>query len=258
MMGTPNLSRAIADDIPAERRVRLGMLTPSSNTVLEPVCGAMLRCVPEVSVHFGRFRVTEISLRPEATNQFDHETMLQAAGLLADAKVKAICWNGTSACWLGLNRDRDLCHTLSYSTGVPATSSVLALFEVLRKAGLNRIGLVTPYVDRVQELIVETFAAEGLTVADERHLGLCENFSFAQVRAREIAEMIRNVAATRPQAVLVLCTNLRAAPLVADLEAEIGLPILDSVATAVWGALRLAGVPPGRVSGWGLLFQEFG
>lgn len=42
-------------------RVLLGMLTPSFNTVLEPVTSAMLRDVPEATAHFGRFRVTEIS-----------------------------------------------------------------------------------------------------------------------------------------------------------------------------------------------------
>ena len=40
----------------------LGMLTPSSNTVLEPMTVEMLRGLDDVSAHFGRFRVTEISL----------------------------------------------------------------------------------------------------------------------------------------------------------------------------------------------------
>ena len=248
-MDAPAPMAVLASDIAPEQRVRLGMLTPSSNTVLEPVCAQMLRAVPEVSLHFGRFRVTEISLSPEATDQFAREAMLRAAALLGDAKVDAICWNGTSASWLGLNRDRDLCSAVSHSTGVPATSSVLALFEILKKAGLKRVGIVTPYIDRVQELIIETFAAEGISVTSERHLGLSENFAFAEVRGREIVEMIWGVTTEGAEAVLVLCTNVRAAPLAAELEEEIGVPIFDSIATAVWGALRLAGVPP-RASPW--------
>jgi maleate isomerase len=47
-------------------RKLLGMLTPSSNTVLEPVTTAMLAEVPEVSAHFGRFAVTEIALSQHA------------------------------------------------------------------------------------------------------------------------------------------------------------------------------------------------
>jgi maleate isomerase len=76
------------------RRHRLGMLTPSSNTVLEPVIGAMLADLPEVSAHFTRFRVTEILLGQGALGQFELEPMLAAADLLADARVASICWNG--------------------------------------------------------------------------------------------------------------------------------------------------------------------
>jgi hypothetical protein len=53
------------------RRVRLGMLTPSSNTVLEPVTMAMLAGLPDVSAHFSRFKVTEIALSEQALGQFD-------------------------------------------------------------------------------------------------------------------------------------------------------------------------------------------
>src|SRR5689334_20703558 len=87
----------------------LGMLTPSSNTILEPVSSAMVADLPHVSVHFSRFRVTEISLSEAAIGQFEYAPMLEAASLLADARVQTICWNGTSASWLGLDKDRDLC-----------------------------------------------------------------------------------------------------------------------------------------------------
>ena len=53
---------------------------------------------------------------------------------------------------------------------------------------------------------------------------------------------------------MILCTNLRGGPLVAELEAETGIPIHDSVATVVWQALRLARADPRRVRGWGRLF----
>ncbi len=52
-------------------RIFLGMLTPSSNTVLEPVTAAMLGDLPEVSAHVSRFKVTEIALTADALAQFD-------------------------------------------------------------------------------------------------------------------------------------------------------------------------------------------
>ena len=107
----------------AERR-RLGMLTPSSNTVLEPLTGAILAGLPDVTAHFARFRVTEISLGRDALGQFETGPMLAAADLLADARVASICWNGTSAGWLGFESDRRLCAAISERTGIAACSSV--------------------------------------------------------------------------------------------------------------------------------------
>jgi maleate isomerase len=67
--------------------------------------------------------------------------------------------------------------------------------------------------------------------------------------------MIGEVAAKRPDAIGVICTNLDAAPLVAGLEAAIGIPIYDTIATAVWKSLKLAGVDPACVTGWGRVFK---
>jgi maleate isomerase len=76
------------------------------------------------------------------------------------------------------------------------------------------------------------------------------------VGADRLRTMVREVASARPQAITVLCTNLRGAPLVEQLERELGIPIYDSVATVVWKSLRLTGVDPKRVRGWGRLFTE--
>ncbi len=237
-------------------RTLLGMLTPSSNTILEPVTAAMLSGLPDVSAHFARFRVTEISLGVGALGQFDDAAILAAASLLADARVSAIAWNGTSAGWLGLDADRRLTAAIERGTGVGATSSVLALAEIFRRTGVKRYGLVTPYLDAVQAKIVENFRAEGWSCAAERHLNVKGNFSFSEYGPETLTRMVREVAAEKPDAITIFCTNLRGAPLVEALERETGIPIYDSVATAVWGSLRLAGVSPVRIVGWGRLFRE--
>jgi maleate isomerase len=238
----------------ARSRKLLGFLTPSSNTILEPVTAAMLGGLPEVTAHFARFRVTEISLSDQALGQFDPAPILAAADLLADARVDVIAWSGTSSSWLGLERDRALCAAIEARTGIPATTSVLALVELFRAMGVARYGLVTPYLDEIQAPILENFAREGFVCAAERHLGDRGNFSFSEYDGATIAALTRAVAAAQPQAISILCTNMRGAPLAAELERETGIAVLDSVATAVWGSLRLAGVDTRRVVGWGRLF----
>jgi maleate isomerase len=240
----------------ADGRVLLGMLTPSSNTVLEPVCAEMLRGLPEVSAHFSRFRVTSIALDERSLGQFDLAPMLDAASLLADARVRSICWNGTSASWLGFDTDRALCAAIEGRTGIPATSSVLALADIFCRTGVRRFGLVTPYTGDVQGRIIANFRQEGFECVADRRLDITDNFSFSCTPAEVLAGMVREVAAARPDAITILCTNLRGAPLVEALEAETGIPIHDSASAAVWASLRLARTDPGRVAGWGRLFRE--
>jgi maleate isomerase len=115
---------------------------------------------------------------------------------------------------------------------------------------------VTPYLDDVQAAIIATYAGQGIICDPERHCGLRENFAFAEVEDARIAGMVHEVAEGKPDAIAVVCTNLRAGKLVAALEAQTGILILDSVATAVWGSLATAGVNPARVNGWGRLFTE--
>ena len=231
------------------------MLTPSSNTTLEPVTTAMVAGLPEVSAHFGRFRVTEIALTKAALGQFDDREILAAAELLSHAKVDVIGWSGTAASWRGFDTDELLCRRITEATGIPACTSVLALNELFACMGVRRFGLVTPYLDDVQAKIIANYAAAGYKCVAERHLGLRDNFSFAEVDADTLRAMVREVAAAQPDAIAILCTNLRGGPLVAELEAEHGIPILDSVATVVLKSLELAGADTHRVQGWGRLFD---
>jgi maleate isomerase len=235
-------------------RIRLGMLTPSSNTVLEPVTSAMLAGLDDVTAHFSRFPVTEIALSPGALAQFDDAPILAAAGLLAHAKVDVIAWNGTSSGWLGFDADERLVSRITAETGIAATTSMLALNEVLAAQGAKRVAFVTPYLDAVQARIVANYATLGFDCVAERHLGLQDNFSFCQVDAATLAGMVRSVATARPDAIAVICTNLRAAGLVEALEAETKIPVYDTIATAVWKSLLMAGADPARVAGWGRLF----
>ena len=234
---------------------RLGMLTPSSNTVLEPVTSAMLSQLPDVTAHFSRFKVTEIALSEQALRQFDDSEILRAAELLAHAKVDVIAWNGTSASWLGFDRDERLCERITAATGIAACTTVLAYREIFRRTGAGRIGLVTPYLDDVQRKIMSNWGAAGFRCTAERHLSRQDNFSFAEVSEAAVADLVREVVREGCDAVAIVCTNMRGAGAVEALERELGTPIYDSIAVTLWKSLVVAGVDPTRVQGWGSLFR---
>ena len=235
-------------------RIRIGMLTPSSNTVVEPITESIIRSLPQVSAHYSRFKVTEISLSDGGLAQFEMTPFLNAAELLADAKMDVIAWNGTSAAWRGFHEDDALCEAIHARFGIPATASMVALNEIMRARDVTRFGLVTPYIDEVQTRILENYAAAGFECVAERHSGIRVNFDFSEIDDDHIIEQTRAVAKAKPEAIIIICTNMRAAPLVAQLEAELGVPIFDSTSAVVWRALQLAGVQVDAAAQWGGLF----
>lgn len=234
--------------------VRLGMLTPSSNTVLEPITASLLAGVAGVTAHFSRLRVTEISIDADALAQFDVTPMLDAASLLADAYPRSIVWNGTSGGWLGLDADRRIADALAQRFDIPATTVTLSLVTLLHSLGIRTVGLMTPYISQVQSRIVTTFAAEGLQCVASPHLGLSENFAFSTVTVEQMDGLAAAAAEQRPDVIIPLCTNLAATPHVERWEAEYGIPVFDSIAIAARAGLTLAGLSPALVTGWGRLF----
>jgi maleate isomerase len=235
---------------------RLGMLTPSSNTALEPITYAMLAGIADVSVHFSRFKVTEIALSESALRQFDDSEILRAAELLAHAKVDVIAWNGTSASWLGFDRDERLCERITAATGIAACTTVLAYRDLFRCLENARIGLVTPYSADVQQRIMANWRSQGLNCIAERHLSLSDNFSFAEVPEVEVARLCEEVVGEGSDAVAILCTNMRGAGAAERLERKLGAGIFDSIAVTLWACLLVAGIDPSVIRGWGSLFAN--
>lgn len=234
---------------------RIGMLVPSSNTVAEPATAAMLAGLPGVSLHVARFRVTRLDTSEEALAQFQPAPLLAAADLLMDARMDAICLNATSSCYTGMQNDRALVAEFA-ARGIAADTPMLALFDLLRAMGASRIGLVTPFLHDVQAATIRILGEEGFETVAERHLNDPGNFSFARFTEETVTALVREVAAQPGvQAVAVISTNLRGARPAAVVEAETGIPVLDTAATALWGALRRAGVSPSGVTGWGRMFQ---
>jgi maleate isomerase len=235
---------------------RLGMLTPSSNTALEPITCAMLAGIEDISVHFSRFRVTEITLSEAALRQFDPSEILRAAELLAHAKVDVIAWNGTSASWLGFDRDERLCERIHAATGIEACTTVLAYRDLFHRLKTARLGLVTPYSSDVQARIIANWGSQGLHCVAERHLSLTDNFAFAEVPEVEVAHLIEEVAREGVDAVAVVCTNMRGAGVAERLERRLGVAIFDSIAVTLWACLVAAKLDPSIIKGWGSLFAN--
>lgn len=136
-----------------------------------------------------------------------------------------------------------------------ATTSVLALNKCLAGLGIQKLGLVTPYLDDVQEAIIKNYEGIGIDARAERHLKRSDNVRFAELGAETFDPMVEDVVKEGAQAVSTFCTNLSAAQYAERWEAQFSVPVLDTVTTVVWDALRMCGVDTSQIKGWGKVME---
>jgi maleate isomerase len=232
------------------RVARLGMIVPSSNTCLEPTTYRMLGERTDVSVHFTRIPVGRVGLDGTSDAQFDTAAMKAAAALLATADVDVIAWNGTAGSWLGIAHDRAITDAITAATGVRALTSTQACVTAYGALGVRSVGIVTPYPDDMNAKIGVCYREEGITVSAAHGFGLTETTDIARIRPEELLAPARQVARSKPDAIAYVCTNLHGADAVEAAETELGLPVLDSVATTLAACLALVGADPLN-SRWG-------
>lgn len=236
---------------------KIGMLTPSSNTTLEPVCSAMVHGLEDVvTMHYARFEVTKISLEPDALSQFDFSPMLRAAELLAHADVDLIAWNGTSGGWLGFDIDEELCRKITESTGIPATTSMLAQLKAFELHGAHSIHMVTPYLKPINGLLREQYEKYGIRVINDSCLEQSVNRSFSLVDKDRIMQMCSDVCCERADGLSIVCTNLPAVWYSEEIERLYDITVYDTISVVVWQALRMLNIDTSLVKGWGRIFQN--
>ncbi|NIF54874.1 GAF domain-containing protein [Burkholderia sp. Ax-1724] len=237
---------------------KIGFLTPSSNSALEPVTAAMTGQISNrVSTHYSRVPVRSLTLGNDDIGQFKTDTMVESAALLGHAKLDAILWNGTSGSWTGkgLEADQEIVEQIQHATGIPASTTSLAQLEAFRHYGIKHYGLAVPYVEEPTNKIVETYGKEGIKAVKTARLELTENVVIGNVPFDRIRQLLRDADSPDAECIVVACTNLPATVVVDEMEAELGKPIFDSIAVTLWKALQMTSIDT-PLHGWGKLLRD--
>jgi len=148
-------------------------------------------------------------------------------------------WGGTSASWLGPEHDRTFCAAVERETGVPTMSCVLAMNALIGTKADFSLGLVTPYTADVHSEIIETYRALGVLCGAGANYGGKLSSDFADLKPAIIEQMVREVFVSRPDAIFIMCTNLRGALVASRLSTELQLSIVDSAAITIDAGLKL-------------------
>ena len=228
---------------------------PASNTNLEP--DAALLHPPEVTVHFARIGAYDEEAIPsaDAMRVFADEPLDLAVSHLRLASVNIIAYGCTSASLANSPAyDRNLAARLQRLGGVPCVTAAGAVVGALRALGATRVALISPYVQALREAGASFLAAEGVEVVS--NIGPDSDLTSAEqgrLTPTDTLRLVDRSAAARADAVVISCTDLRAAEIVPDLETRTGKPVVTSNQALLWAALGGIGVEIRTVAALGRL-----
>jgi maleate isomerase len=214
---------------------RVGLLVPSSNTVMEVDFYTRLSGI--ATVHTARMYME--STTPEGENLMLDEHTMPAAMAVATAKPDLIVFGCTSAGALRGNVfDRELCARITRETGVPTISVIAAVREAIGRRAGRRVAVLTPYTESLNEQIQASLEQDGIEVAGIWGLGIDENFQIARVTPAEILDFAEvRLPGLVFDLLFVSCTNLRAVDAIPPLERRFGVPVVTSNQAALEAVL---------------------
>lgn len=221
-------------------RATLGLIVLQADETIEADFRTL---VPDRNI---RVLLSRVECIPEVTPESlpgMTRTLPQAASLLpAEAGFGSVGYACTSGATV-LGEDAVAALVASALPGVTVTNPLSAVKAACRALGVDRIALVSPYVEPVSQALRTSLAAGGIEVAAFGSFEQKEEKVVARIAPQSVLDALIGVGAVRDcQAVFASCTNLRATPVLAEAERQLGKPVLASNQVLAWHMLRLAGV----------------
>ena len=244
---------------PSRGRARFGILVPFTNTNLEPDM-ALMR--PDgVSMHYARlggYDADEIPDEDQMTN-LGTSDIDEPLALLHGARPDVILYGCTSATLsIGPAFDRDLASKIADQSGAQTVTAAGALVHAVKTMGVTRIGFASPYVPTINDRAVDFLASEGIeTVSRADVTETLDNEGQGAMTPSAVTDLARRADSAEAEAIVLSCTDMRSVEAIAEIEAELGKPVITSNQAMMYQATRMAGITD-PLPGYGQLLERTG
>jgi maleate isomerase len=234
-----------------DKKHRVGLLVPSSNSTQEPEFVQMLP--PSVSLHVTRLSLSRID--PESTVSIVAE-LEKEARKLADAAVDIVVLAATApSTRMGKGYDAQLIKRMEDASGRPATTAATAMLDCFAALGVRRVALAAAWSETTNKWVAAFLESHGIEVVSQVAMGVVSNNEVGRLHPQTAYDHGLRADRKEADAVFLACGNWWTAAIVEDLERAVGKPVLTTNNMTVWHALRKFGVAE-RVAGYGRVLSE--
>lgn len=233
-------------------RARIGLVVLATDNTLEHEFRQMLQ-IDGIAFYEARLP-SPIDINPTTLKEMEKEIATATGLILPGVELDVVAYCCTSGTVV-IGEEAVFDRIREARPGVACSTPITAAIAGLKALGAQRIALLTPYVEEVNQMLRRFIEARDLLVPVMGSFNHENDNEVARISPASIRSAVMELG-RYPQvdAVFVSCTSLRLAGFVDSLEMDLGKPVTSSNHALAWHCLRLAGYKE-PVPGFGRLFR---
>ena len=229
-----------------DRILRLGAVVLATDLTIEGDLAALMP--PGAALHISRIPYANPTTPENLRAMAPH--LAAAVDLILPGLPLAALGFGCTSGGVMIGDAQVAATVASVRPGVPVCAPAQAAVQGLAHLGARRIAVLTPYVAQTTGPVLDYFTAAGLEVVRAHGLGMDDDRKIARLSPDAIIQAALQADDPQAQALFVSCTATPVLPLIPQIEALLGKPVLSSNQALGWAMLRAAGLStqgPGRL-----------
>lgn len=216
---------------------KLGLMVPANNTTMEreiPGWTAGARC-----------EVVRIPRPPGLLTERDIPAYVDKALDLSthyiDEPVDVVIYGCTAAGILaGPAKDAEIGQQLAIRTSKPVVTTATSTARWLQQQHLQRIALLTPYSDAVNQSLIEFLKAFGVGVEVLHSMQARDTAALGAITGEQVADAAQALMTDRCDGMFIACSQLPTAGVREMLETQFGRPVGSSIHATACFAMQAA------------------
>ena len=226
------------------RHIKVLILVPENNTTMEPEISAL--CPALAPIQVARVKRPPRTLLLEDLPAYAEATV-DAIKPFAAEPLDLVIYGCTAAGFLGGPAgNARMVERLRERTGAAVVSTAGAMIDALRSAGVSETAVVTPYLQPVNDGLRGYLESSGIAVETLDSFFCKTTAELGAITEDQVLELARRTVTARSKSLFIACSQLPTLGAVAQLRAELGIPVWSSIQATAWAgaeALTASGFP---------------
>ncbi len=232
-------------------RLRIGLIELATDQTSEHEFRRIL-ALPGVDFYASRIW-NDATITPETLSRMEQDIEGGMRLIMPGLRIDVAGFTCTSGAMV-IGEDQVFSLMRKSRPGLPCSSPITGAMAGIEALGLQRIALLTPYVQAINDMMRDYIEARGVSVPVMGSFNNANDDEVARITlASTKAAAIDLARSPHVDGIFVSCTSLRTIDIIREVEAETGKPMLASNPAQAWHLLRLGGVAD-ALPQWGRLF----